>query len=290
MQQQQQQNKSGLKKKLVVEISYEDALEKYYKLKEKYEDKKENVVDKIIKNKESTLKEKRRKFQRDMKCVKCGKSGGTIFSNENNTLRAYCGNSEQPCTLDIAIKHGVYKNIRSMEEKYSKNIDELQNMIIKIKLNLLFGYASEETTLTEFNKYRDLLNEQAKEYRTIQTDFLRIVADPNTQAIIEEKENQHVALIDTLRQMQKDYLLKLPMLSEEQKNSFVEDIVDYYLTKIVPLNEEIVVLKYKTNELYLDLDEKNVIRNYVLAREPYTYKEMEILDETRQGEVLKFVQ
>jgi hypothetical protein len=287
---QQQQNKSGLKKKLVVEISYEDALEKYYKLKEKYENKKENVVDKIIKNKESTLKEKRRKFQRDMKCVKCGKSGGTIFSNENNTLRAYCGNSEQPCTLDISIKHGVYQNIRSMEEKYSKNIDALQNMIIKIKLNLLFGYASEETTLTEFNKYRDLLNEQAKEYRTIQTDFLRIVADPNTQAIIEEKENQIVELIDTLRQMQKDYLLKLPMLSEEQKNSFVEDIVDYYLTKIVPLNEEIVNLKYKTNELYLDLDEKNVIRNYVLAREPYTYKEMEILDETRQGQVLKFVQ
>ena len=257
----------------------DDALNKYYKLKERYE----KSIDKI----KETIKEnypelsniaKRKKIKKAIKCVKCKKSGGTIFTNNNNTLKAVCGNSEDPCDLNIEFNRGgVYKNIRVMEEKYSNNIESLQNMIIKMKLNLLFGYTTEEVTLKEFNKYRDLLSERTSRYNKIQKTFLNIVNDTANKSIIEDKENQLLILIDSLKQMNKEYLLKIDVLLLEEKNKYIDDMIDIYLKEIIPLNEEIVNLKYKVNQVYLDVSNKEKTL-FLLTREPYSMKEMTFLE------------
>ena len=286
-------------------ISYEDALTQYYRLKQRYETSVDKIKDNInTKYEDLSIKQKRKKVERALKCIKCKKSGGTFFSVNANTLRAVCGNSEQPCTLDIEIKRGVYKNLREMEEKYAKNIEAIQEMIIRIKLNLLFGYANEEKTVEEFNKYRDLLNERSTYYRIIQKNFLRVINDEGTNSIVEDKENQLLTLVDTLKQIHKEYLLKLPNLNEEQKNKYMDDIVDHYLNKILPLNEEIVNIKYKNNELYLMennngkypfLTQPDV---WLLSREEYGIKELEFNDVIEKntnnsssgiGKVIKFV-
>lgn len=264
------------------ELSYDDALIQYYKLKKRYEESNEKIKDKIDNKLPSKIK--RKKFHKAIKCIHCKKSGGTIFTNENNILKAVCGNSEKPCNLSIEIKRSSYRNIRIVEEKYAKNIDNLKDTIIKIKLDLLFGYANEQKTIAEFNKYKDVLNERSKEYQKIQTSFLRIVDDMNVHAIIEEKENQMLSIIDELKQLNKEYREKIPILSEEQKNKYIDDMVEHYISKIVPLNEEIVSIKYKFNELYLDENSKK----YVLAREAYTLKELEFVDESNVGAVIKF--
>jgi hypothetical protein len=264
-------------------ISYEDALVQYYKLKQRYDDL-------IIKNKDKILKTlpikiQRKKFHKALSCINCKKSGGTIFTNDSNTLRAVCGNSEHPCKLHIEIQRSSYKNIRDVEEKYAKNIDALKNNIIKIKLNLLFGYANEEKTVNEFNKYKNILNERSKEYQKIQAAFLRIVDDINAKAMMEDKENQLLVLIDSLKQIKKEYRDKYLVLSEEQKNNFINNMVEYYITKIKPINEEIVENKYKFNEIYLDENSKK----YVLAREIYTLKDLEFVDENNIGTVVTFL-
>ena len=110
-----------------------------------------------------------------------------------------------------------------MEEKYSNNIESLQNMIIKMKLNLLFGYTTEEVTLKEFNKYRDLLSERTSRYNKIQKTFLNIVNDSANKSIIEDKENQLLILIDSLKQMNKEYLLKIDVLLLEEKNKYIDE-------------------------------------------------------------------
>ena len=190
--------------------------------------------------------------------------------------------------------------MREREEKYANNIDRIQDMIIKIKLNLLFGYATEEETVNEFNKYRDLLNERMKQYRLIQRNFLAVVSNENENLMVEEKENQLLALVDTLKQMHTDYLLKLVSLTEEQKNQYTADIIDHYLSKIVPLNDEIIAMKYKINEMdfiangngvYPFMTQPDI---WFLSREPYSLKEMEMVDEKAEngegsGKVLKFV-
>ena len=285
------------------EINYEEALTQYYRLKQRYESSVEKIKDNVQKKyEELSSKQKRKKVERALKCIKCKKNGGTIFSikKENNSLSAVCGNSEEPCNLHIEIKRAAYKNMREREEKYANNIDRIQDMIIKIKLNLLFGYATEEETVNEFNKYRDLLNERMKQYRLIQRNFLAVVSNENENLMVEEKENQLLALVDTLKQMHTDYLLKLVSLTEEQKNQYTADIIDHYLSKIVPLNDEIIAMKYKINEMdfiangngvYPFMTQPDI---WFLSREPYSLEEMEMVDEKAEngegsGKVLKFV-
>ena len=270
----------------------DEDLYKYYKLKQRYEKSIDKIKDNIKENyPDLSNAGKRKKMKKAIKCIKCKKSGGTIFTNDNNILKAVCGNSEDPCDLDIEIKKGVYKNIRVMEEKYSNNIESLQNMIIKMKLNLLFGYSFANVskdvlangnadlmaeTLKEFTKYRDILSERTTKYNKIQKTFLNIVNDTANKDIIEDKENQLSILIDSLKQMNKEYLLKIDVLLVEEKNKFIDDIIDIYLNQIVPLNEEIVNLKYKVNEVYLDEDKAIDKKDYLLTRERYSIKEMEM--------------
>jgi hypothetical protein len=272
----------------------DEDLYKYYKLKQRYEKSIDKIKDNIRENYPYLSNSaKRKKMKKAIKCIKCKKSGGTIFTNDNNILKAVCGNSEDPCDLDIEIKKGVYKNIRVMEEKYSKNIESLQNMIIKMKLNLLFGYSFANVskdvladgnadlmaeTLKEFTKYRDILSERTTKYNKIQKTFLNIVNDTANKDIIEDKEIQLSILIDSLKQMNKEYLLKIDVLLVEEKNKFIDDIIDIYLNQIVPLNEEIVNLKYKVNEVYLDEDKAIDKKDYLLTRERYSIKEMTFLE------------
>ena len=272
----------------------DEDLYKYYKLKQRYEKSIDKIKDNIKENyPDLSNAGKRKKMKKAIKCIKCKKSGGTIFTNDNNILKAVCGNSEDPCDLDIEIKKGVYKNIRVMEEKYSNNIESLQNMIIKMKLNLLFGYSFANVskdvlangnadlmaeTLKEFTKYRDILSERTTKYNKIQKTFLNIVNDTANKDIIEDKENQLSILIDSLKQMNKEYIMKIDVLLLEDKNKFIDDIIDIYLNQIVPLNEEIVNLKYKVNEVYLDEDKAIDKKNYLLTRERYSIKDMTFLE------------
>ena len=78
--------------------------------------------------------------------------------------------------------------------------------------------------------------------------------------------------------MNKEYLLKIDVLLVEEKNKFIDDIIDIYLNQIVPLNEEIVNLKYKVNEVYLDEDKAIHKKLYLLTRERYSIKEMTFLE------------
>ena len=83
-------------------------------------------------------------------------ASGTIFSNDNRTLRAVCGSST-PCTLNIEINKGRYMNIRELAEKYLDEINNLKIQIIETKLNLLFGYTEEAEVLKIFTLLRERL-------------------------------------------------------------------------------------------------------------------------------------
>ena len=90
---------------------FNQALNDFYKLKRQYEDQIQKEISKLRKNTILTTKEKHDKFkQLKLKCVNCGKSGGTIFKLEDSILSAICGNVENPCNLDIKLQKAKYNN------------------------------------------------------------------------------------------------------------------------------------------------------------------------------------
>ena len=78
-----------------------DAINEYYKLKLKYDTTKENEIKKYISDSGLSKKQKREKFSRfKVKCVNCGRVGGTEFSSKNRKLKALC-KASPPCKFQL---------------------------------------------------------------------------------------------------------------------------------------------------------------------------------------------
>ena len=68
-------------------IDYEEALTQYYRLKQRYDSSVEKIKDNVQKKyEELSIKQKRKKVERALKCIKCKKNGGTFFSVKENIL------------------------------------------------------------------------------------------------------------------------------------------------------------------------------------------------------------
>merc|ERR1712196_700857 len=103
---------------------------------------------KIMRNPELSLKDKREHIKLLKKtCINCKKNGGTIFSKEDHILKAVCGNLENPCKLNISIFTGDYEDIRVAKKIFVKEIENIKTRIIRIKLDLLFNYVDETTSI-----------------------------------------------------------------------------------------------------------------------------------------------
>ena len=93
---------------------------------------------KKIKRSNDSMEEKRRKVQNlKKKCVSCRQHGGTIFSSDEQYLKAKCA-ADKPCILNIEIKKGIYKYLPTEIEYHRKLLADLKKKIIRIKLDFLF--------------------------------------------------------------------------------------------------------------------------------------------------------
>ena len=138
-------------------MSYADylkVLEKYYKLKRKYQIKLENVKKTNKKLSLAEKKEKIDKFKEQRKCINCKKIGGSIFTEKKNKLKVVCG-SKKPCKLHIELQKPEYFYIPEMLDKKTLEIKNIKQEIIEYKMDLLFGLQQEEVVLAQFKSLRE---------------------------------------------------------------------------------------------------------------------------------------
>tara|TARA_Y100000768_G_scaffold383921_2_gene366936 strand:- start:737 stop:1528 length:792 start_codon:yes stop_codon:yes gene_type:complete len=231
-----------------------DAINNYYKLKKKYD---KQIIDdkrKIINNDNLTKKEKRLKFKQiKKKCVNCGNRGGTIFSNNNNTLTAVCGNIT-PCKLNININRGNYTNIYNTELFIKDDIDSIKKNIMMLKLDLLFNYSDETIVLKEFKKEKKDISDLTQSLISIRKEYISIVDN-----------------IDD-RQSINDLNIKLSELKEQLKTiannnninfniNYINDMVELYIRDIKPVATEIQKKNYKHMELITNTESNSYILN-----------------------------
>ena len=96
-------------------ISPTEAINEFYRLKDKYENGFYEKYVKPILNKNKSKREKKVEFSKlpKQECINCKRNVGTLFSIrsdiENNIkiFTAKCGDIENPCPLDIQINYGI---------------------------------------------------------------------------------------------------------------------------------------------------------------------------------------
>lgn len=254
---------------------YLDAFENLYKLKRKYDKKIESAKkDFEKKNPDASSKEKKAnidKYKKNMKCLKCGKTGGTIF-NSIDGFNAKCGNIDNPCDLKIKIQKPTVIDIPDQLEYMRKEINIQKRMITEYKLDLLFGLDDEEVILTEFQNNKENLEKllsfasEMKEYYDRKTKMIEgqqfhpdtgkelLGSDIKTKVYVsrevqlDNKQKEFNQLVSVFKRDIKKY-------QQSGENSILNDAIITYKNVIIPLQNEIRHLKYQV--IYLDKISQN---------------------------------
>lgn len=260
------------------DITFNDAINNYYKLKNNYETPYKNLVDSLVKNKILTIEDKKKKIsQYKNKCVNCNSLGGSIFKQENNILIAQCGNDDNPCRLDIRLQKGQYENIYNILNELNTNINDNKIATIKIKYDFLFGFTSESSTVSDFNKLKTALVEEVKKYQDIFSKYLEIMNNEEKKTKIYQQSKGLLSLIDSFKTLMKQF-------DETGEETFLKEATELYIDNIIKTANNIRKLKYATNKV--EFNEKDKI--YKLKQKSYNEEDLLILIPGSENKIIKY--
>jgi len=262
--------------------TFEEAINRYYKLKSDYDQKIQKITDKIIANTMLSSSEKHEKFLTEKKkCIVCGKSGGTIFHQKGNLLTAKCGNLETPCRLDIQLQRAKYMNIMSAINLQQDLVNSHKANIIDIKLDFLFGFNNQQVTLTNFNATKNLLVDTVKQYQKVSEKFLNITSNSSNREKINSLTDALQAEIIKFKDLIKNY-------EESGTLEFLKDAVESYVNKISVMANDLRKLKYQEEYVYNEIQSfrpsiKHIVQN------SYKPSELEIIVPGTENKIISFI-
>jgi len=254
-----QQQPSNSKPNDVNEIpSIIDAINEYFKLKEKFETEMNIHKRKIINNNTLSNREKRSEYLKLMpKCVNCKRPSkkGTIFSityhpaddkvSEHKVFKAICGDLADPCNLHIEINTGIYQPLDQELVVIMDEIKETKNNIINDKNKLLFGLITTESAVENFDNNKTYISELTSIYEKYLDMFNKEVDNSEEKIELDEALVKSYESINNI----KDCIKKMNKMNDTQ---FAVDAATIYHTTLEPLLNKIRHLKYKVNEVSND--------------------------------------
>lgn len=244
--------------------SYFEELNKYFKLKSNYYEKINSEKQAIINNKELTKNEKHKKFNQITKrCINCKQNGGTIFINDGNRYRAYCGNTQKPCSLNINIERQQKRLIPEKIIEYIREINTLKTKIILLKLDFVFNFISEEKSIQKFTELKEKLTQASNRYIEIYDNYLKIKNN------LDKQDDLRVKLIDKEELIQ-HIKTNMNLYKTSNNISYIKEIIELYNNDLQKIIQEINKIQYHqyTTEYR---DEQNF-----LVKEQYVLKDLEI--------------
>jgi hypothetical protein len=235
-----------------------DAMNEYYKLKEKFESDMNIHKKKIINNPTLSNKEKRSEYLKLMpKCVNCKRPSrkGTIFSityhpaddktSEHKVFKAICGDLADPCNLHIEINIGIYQPLDQELDVIMNEIKETKSNIINDKNKLLFGLITTESAIENFDNNKTYISELTSIYEKYLDMWNKEVDNPEKKLELDEALVQSYESINNI----KDCIKKM---NENNDTQFAVDAANIYHTTLQPLLNKIRQLKYRVNVVFND--------------------------------------
>jgi hypothetical protein len=232
-------------------LTVPEALREYFRLKAKYEagekKAKERIAAKVVANGELSIHTRAKIVRRELHtfrapCIKCGRKVGTVFSKKNKRYTAVCGDMMNACTLNIQIYIGDYTPIPYFLYELRDMLEELKEKIICQKLDTLFQYISETTSVEMFKEevegfstYSDLLTTLTEKYNDIYNN------EQQAHEIV-EKEGVIFKSIEQIRKLLHDY-------RQEGDPKILEAIVRLQLDELYPEIQNLRLLKHQVVEM-----------------------------------------
>ena len=229
-------------------------LDEFYKLKDQYESEyKKKIVRPISQSATAKSFKEKRKLLRDApkaRCVNCKRPVGSEFSikyfKEENSLEsgriftAKCGDSEDPCPLNINIKVQSTVPYQSELTSMETEINKLKKDIIIEKNNLVFGYTNKENYGDYFYELTAELEGKVELYNLYLTNYVKNVENPERQQELKKLIITYGANIEQIKAMIKEF-------DETNESKIIDNIVSMYINEMLPLSDKIMNYKYHVN-------------------------------------------
>jgi len=239
-------------------ISVKDALNEYFRLKEKFEEGINVNKRKIINNPTLSKREKRSEYLKLMpKCVNCRRPSkkGTIFSitfhpsddktDAYRTFKSMCGNLADPCNLNIEINLGNVEYLNNMIENIRNEIKAAKNTIINDKNKLLFGLMTTETAIENFDTNKSYINDLTSIYESYLDQWNKKTDNPDKKIELDDSLVLLYQNIDKIKEC-------IKKMNENNDTQFAVDAANIYYTTVEPLMKKIRQLKYSESITFND--------------------------------------
>jgi len=219
----------------------------FYKTKKEFED----GINQILERRKARgriLDKTQRKQIRMGKCTICGNPGMT-FSSTKDELRIEC-NTNPNCEANQVIRRPVFENIETRMNDAKKEVDMVKEEIIHLKLNLLFGYASNDDTISAFNKLESRMKKAFDAYDKLRMKYYDIISNDDK---LKQIQGVNDAISDAINAIKTN--LSSSSGAVQVTDNVVQDTVKtVYIDRLTKLLEMQEKLKYSASEVVPDED------------------------------------
>jgi hypothetical protein len=258
-----------------------DAIHGYYSMKEKYntalEKRRQRLMNDPIINWKSLSAQQKAKRLAIIKpaCIVCKQDGGSIFTETDGKLKAICGNISQPCGFHIEVIRGKYISLETLMNESLEEVRATKDEIIRMKLDLLFQFISEDELVEQFDAVQHKLQEQLKMYAEFRTHYLSVIDNDD---IRKDSDTLTRIISDKVAQI-KEYMTEFRE-SEWKNRSIIDDILVLYQTDIEPAFMKLRETKYTYSQMETSENADGTLvqmyddREFYLKQKKYSYNEM----------------
>ena len=262
-------------------VKINDAIHGYYSFKEKYnsalEKRRQRLINDPIINWNSLSSQQKTKRLAMIKpsCIVCKQEGGSIFTETDGKLKAICGNISQPCGFHIEVLRGKYASLETLMNESLEEVRATKDEIIRMKLDLLFMFISENELLEKFDAVQHKLQEQLKMYSEFRSYYLSVTDNDD----LRQDTETHTRVISEKVARIKEYITEFRD-SEWKNRSVIDDILVLYQTDIEPAYMKLRETKYIYSQVETNENANGALvqmynyREFNLSQKKYSYHEL----------------
>jgi hypothetical protein len=219
-----------------------ESLNTYFEMKTEYQKKVYEMRKQVFNKAKSKKSAKKLMAELKPKCIHCDRPVGSLFSNEGRTYLARCGDTKNPCKLDIKIFAGEFGLLDHLLKTFQQDIQDKKQDIIKQKLDTLFNYIGEREAIS-------LFKEKLEQYTEVNT-FLKELIDEYTVLHFDEERKEKIQKkmmhIEKIQERFNDLIEKY---NQTDNRELLKDAMTIYINDIKPEMENLRMMKYETMEI-----------------------------------------
>jgi hypothetical protein len=218
-------------------IDYIESVHEYFRLKSAYDEKTRKMKrDAFEKASTKKMGVKRAREVRPS-CIYCKRPVGTIFSTSDAKYTAICGDNSKPCALDIKIFNGDNFNILQLLSIYQEDIVEAKDSIIRQKLDTIFHFVNDTTSVVLFKETLEKYNATSKMYTDLLTTYQELYENPIKKEQLARKQQELYRVQEQLNVLKQEY-------SKTGEKEILATLIESYNEDLLPIVQSIRLLKY----------------------------------------------